>query len=385
MTVRAPSTAPRVGVVLGAGGILGGAWHLGALHAIATETGWDRGSADLIVGTSAGAVVGGLLACGVPPWLMVDHANGEDFAGVVDTGDDSSGERGGPGATFRLHRRLYVPGPGSWRLALSSLARPYRHSPAALIAGWLPRGLVSTEPLKETMRRACPGSWPAHPGFRAVAVDYASGRRVVFGREDAPAASLPDAVAASCAIPGFFHPVRIDGRDYVDGGVRSTSNLDVLAREHLDLVIALNPMSSLHAGAPRHVAERLALSLRERSGRRLGSEAKRVRAQGTEVILIQPTVPDLDAMGANLMSARNRARVVETAVRTVTAHLRQSPVGERLGQLPAGAQALVQRPPGPTRSWPDLAGLADARAEALEATVYEPDERDSALTRDVAA
>ena len=122
-------------------------------------------------------------------------------------------------------------GPGSWRLALASLARPYRYSPAAILAGWLPQGLISSEPLKETIRRVAGDGWPPHPNLWIVACDHDTGRRVAFGRADAPPASLADAVAASCAIPGFYRPVEIAGRRYVDGGVASTSNLDMLAAE----------------------------------------------------------------------------------------------------------------------------------------------------------
>jgi NTE family protein len=206
------------------------------------------------------------------------------------------------------------------------------------MSGWLPRGLVSTEPLKQTIRRVCASGWAPHPNYWAVAVDYSRGRRVVFGRAGSPAADLADAVAASCAIPGFYRPVEIDGRTYVDGGVHSTSNLDVLRKEPVDLVIALNPMSSLHAGEPRTVAERLALRMRNAAGRRLGSEAKRLREAGIEVVLIQPRVLDLDAMGSNLMSSRRRPQVVQAAVRSVTEQLRESPVGARLAELaPAAA------------------------------------------------
>ena len=67
-----------------------------------------------------------------------------------------------------------------------------------------------------------------------------------FGRAGAPAADLADAVAASCAIPGFYHPETIAGRRYVDGGIYSTSNPDLLRDEDLDLVICLNPTSTLH-------------------------------------------------------------------------------------------------------------------------------------------
>ena len=352
----------RVGLVLGAGGVLGGAWLTGALHAIATETGWDPGSSDYLLGTSAGAMIGSLLACGVPPWLMVAHSSGETIAGLQNgrsergSDDDRSG-----GARFRLHRGIPPLGPGSWRLALASLARPYRYSPAAFIAGWMPQGPISTEPLKELVRRVCSEPWAPHPNFWPVAVDYDTGRRVVFGGRDAPPAELPDAVAASCAIPGFFRAVSIGGRRYVDGGVTSASNLDVLEREPLELVVVLNPMSSLHAAAPRTLGERLAFAVRQASGRRLGSEAKRLRAAGCEVLLIQPTVHDLDAMGSNLMSRSRRHSVIETAVGTVSEHLRESAAGERLAQLPAGASQLVRRPSGAAPSWTELRSLARAR------------------------
>jgi NTE family protein len=305
-------------LVLGAGGVLGGAWHVGALNAIVSETGWDPARADYIVGTSAGSMIGALLACGVSPELMASHS--------TDRARRSAG-----GASYRLERPGLALGPGSWRLAAASLARPLRYSPAAVVSGWLPRGLVSTEPLKRTIRRACPdGDWAPHPNFWAVAVDYATGRRVAFGRSGAPEAELPDAVAASCAIPGFYRPVEIGDRSYVDGGVYSLSNLDLLRAEPLDLVIALNPVSSLHLGSPRGVTERVAFRVRGAAGRRLGSEAKRLREAGIEVVLIQPSERDLEAMGTNLMSARRRREVTETAMRTVREQLRNTAAGDRL-------------------------------------------------------
>jgi len=353
---------PRVGLVLGAGGVLGAAWLVGALEAIAADSGWDPGSADRIVGTSAGAIIGALIACGVPLWLMVAHSAGETLAGLSDANGrpvETSGHW--DGATFRVHRGVPALGPGSWRLALGSLARPYRYSPARLLAGALPDGPVSTEPIRDTVRSACPQGWAPHPGLWAVALDYATGARVSFGRSGAPAAELADAVAASCAIPGFYRSVRIGDRRYIDAGVVSTSNLDLLAGERLDVVICLNPTSSLHASDPRTLGERLAFALRQASGRRLQTEAALLRDAGTEVLLIQPTVHDLDAIGTNLMSRGRRHTVIETAVRTVTTHLHESPLGERLRSLGPGAPALVHRPPGPPASWPDLQTLARNR------------------------
>jgi NTE family protein len=346
----------RVGLVLGAGGVLGGAWLVGGLHALAMETGWDPGSADVMVGTSAGSMVAALSACGVPPWFMVAHSAGETAVP-----DDADGESRAAGARYRLERRFPQLGPGSWRLAAASLARPYRYSPAALLAGWLPTGIVSNEPLKATIRRVADDGWAPHPDLWIMACDYRTGRRVAFGRDGSPRASLADAVAASCAIPGFYRPVDIGGDRYVDGGMWSTSNLDVVARSELDLVICLNPTSSLAAPSAQTLGTRAAALLRQASGRRLGREARRVRETGAEVVLIQPTVHDLDAMGTNLMSGRRRNQVIGVAVRTVGEHLRSPELRARLRDLPAGAGPLVRAPRAPTRDLPDFGELARRR------------------------
>src|SRR3954471_22674966 len=327
----------KVGLVLGAGGVMGGAWLTGGLHALATETGWDPASADYVVGTSAGSMMGALLASGVPPWFMVAHSAGESFEGLSDA-DGRPQDTASRSAGAEFHLDWFPPpiGPGSWQLIMRSAARPNRHQPAALLAGWLPRGMVSNEPLKETVRRVVPSGWSDHPNLWIVACDYATGRRVPFGRADAPPAELADAVAASCAIPGFYKPVRIAGRRYVDGGLWSTSNLDILRNEQLDLVVCLNPTSSLHPPHAWNPAERIAAAFRTISGRRLGSETKKLRERGTEVVLIQPTGEDHDAMGPNLMSTRTRQPVIETAIATVTAQLRERGVRELLADLPAG-------------------------------------------------
>jgi NTE family protein len=356
----------RIGLVLGAGGILGGAWLVGALHALASETGWDPGSAEYIVGTSAGAMIGGLSAAGVPPWFMLAHSAGETAADL-DADEGALGEDGrSVGAVFRLHRGVPALGPGSWRLALASLARPYRYSPAAILAGWLPQGLISCEPLKRTIRAVAGDRWAPHPNLWIVACEHHTGRRVVFGRDGAPNAPLADAVAASCAIPGFYKPVSIDGCRYVDGGVVSISNLDLLAGLRLDLVICLNPTSSLHAPQPQTLGERAASLLRQVSGRAVRQEAGRVRESGTEVVLVQPTVQDLDAIGTNLMSSTRRHHVIEVATQTVARHLREPQIRACLRDLPPGEPPLVKRPQGPGTQQPDFDELARRRWDARQ-------------------
>jgi NTE family protein len=340
-----------VGLVLGAGGVMGGAWLTGALEALAAETGWDPGSADRIVGTSAGAMIGGLVAAGVAPWFMVAHSAGERFDGLKGPdGRPASGASRSAGAILRPERRFPSLGPGSLQLALRTLRNPRRHTPGAVVSGWLPRGWMSTEPLRDTIRRVVPSGWVERPGVWIVACDYATGRRVAFGREGAPEADYADAVAASCAIPGFYAPVRIGDRDYVDGGMYSPSNLDLVRDEGLDLVICLNPTSSLDEVPATRLGHRVAASLRGASGRRLGREARKVRERsGSRVVLIQPTRDDLDVMGPNLMDSRRRHEAIVTAQRTVRAQLQDPELADALGGLPPGEPEKIARPQGPIR------------------------------------
>jgi NTE family protein len=353
----------KVGLVLGAGGVLGGAWITGGLHALAQETEWDPGSADRILGTSAGSMMGALLAAGVPPWFMVAHSAGETFEGLHGAdGRPAEGADRSAGAVFQVHRGLPRIGPGSLRMALTAVRNPLQHTPLQMLAGWLPAGVISTESLKDTIRRAVPEGWAPHPSYWAVACDYGTGKRTVFGRADAPQADLADAVAASCAIPGFYRPVEIRGRRYVDGGVCSASNLDLFARTDLDLVICLNPLSSWHRPLSVNPLDHLAQLSRTANGRRLGHEARKLRARGKEVLMIQPTDEDLRLMGRNLMDPARRHQVIETAAHTVAEQLRDPFAADLLADLPKGEPHKIRRPAGPPSSWPKLVPAQGPRA-----------------------
>ena len=343
----------RVGLVLGAGGVMGGAWITGGLHALASETGWDPADAEYIVGTSAGAMMGSLLAAGVPPWFMVAHSAGETFPGLVGADGRPAGTADrSAGARFTWHRgfpRLLL---GSPELILHGLRNTRKMPALGMLVAWGPRGMVSTEPLKEVIHRVVPEGWANHPNLWLVAADYGTLERVVFGRQGSPPADLADAVAAACAIPAFYHPVKIGDRLYIDGGVNSVSNLDLLADEKLDLVICLNPMTSLHH--PRGLTARAAALVRSLNGRRLGREARLLRERGVKVVLIQPVARDLAAMGPNYMSRTRRHEVITTAIQTVTVQLRQPEIAKMLRILPRGAPDRVARPDLPPSQWADV-------------------------------
>jgi NTE family protein len=305
--------------------VAGASWLIGALEALESETGWRVADADRIVGTSAGSVIGALAASGIEPSLLAAYASGRILDEVVDAQLRAALEQDRiEGTEYRLQRALPPLGPGSWQLALATLRNPRRHAPSVVLAGWIPRGFISTDPVRRLVERFIPGDWPAHDSYWAVAADYGNGKRTAFGRAGAPRAQVGEAVAASCAIPGFYHPVRIGDRRYVDGGICSTSNLDLLRHEDLDLVICVNPMSSL-AGAMRggSPGDRMAALMRAASGRRLGHEAAKLREAGTEVVLLQPDSDDCSLMGLNLMSRGRRVEIMEQARKGVTRQLRE--------------------------------------------------------------
>ena len=288
--------APRIGLVLGAGGVLGGAWLVGALRALATECKWDPTNADHFVGTSAGALVAALLASAISPSSDLLHA-----------------------ATFHALSPPR-PLPGSLALVRAGLTGSTTRPLLATAGGLLPRGVISTTPIKEVVRRRAGERWPTRRKLWIVACDYQTGRRTVFGRADGEHVGLPSAVAASCAIPGFYQPERIGLREYVDGGLWSTSNLDLLAGRRLDLVICLNPMS---AEWPAHhwPAGTMVAHAQSAEHQRVLHEASLLEQTGTPVVLIEPTAADLSLMGSNLMRRRHSEEVIDLAERTTAAQL----------------------------------------------------------------
>ena len=320
---------------------MGASWLIGALEAIEAETGWDTSGAEMIVGTSAGSVIGALCAEGLSPPYMTAYLNGAEVDDIVAAAQrageaperiaqivnaakqaEEDGEERPSGIGYQFARALPPLGPGSWRLAVESVLHPRRHSATTLLTGWLPRGFISTEPITRLVEAFVPGDWPDHPSFWAVAADYATGRRVPFGRPGAPKAKIAEAVAASCAIPSFYFPVSIHGRRYVDGGVCSPSNVDLLADKGLDLIVCLNPMSSMAQATGGSAGDRVGGLMRALTRKRLDHELAKVAAGGTEVLCLEPTRADVRVMGLNMMSSARRFEVADVARRTTAQSLR---------------------------------------------------------------
>ncbi|MFI5955260.1 patatin-like phospholipase family protein [Cryptosporangium sp. NPDC051539] len=319
----------RRGLVIGAGGVLGFAWAAGALAALERAEGFDCRSVDALVGTSAGSILASLLSCGVPVESIVRHQQGIPAPGdpAVDYDEDVDGA--GPVPPWPA---LAFGSPGLlWRAA----RRPASMSPMVALSGLLPRGRAAHTGVRRLIGSVLPcDDWPDRPRPWVVAMDYASGERVVFGRDGAPEATLADAVSASCAVPGWFAPVRIGGRPYVDGGTYSTASADLLAGCELDEVFVLTPMASFAYDAPASFAGKLERRVRRSLTARLLREAEVLRASGTRVTLLGPGPEDLTAIGSNLMDARRRESVLHTSLRTSGAALRPAPATRRLRAVP---------------------------------------------------
>ena len=302
---------PRRGLVLGAGGILGSAWMIGALRAYEEQTGDDARSFDLIVGTSAGSVVATLLTVGIDVATMADSERGQYAPGapILDYRE--------LGAALPLPPRMRI---GSPRLLTTGVLHPHRLTPMVALAALLPQGRGQLAAIGDLIgqatagRLADPEQWPA--GLRIVAMDFDSGHRVLFGAHDAPTAPLAQAVMASCAIPGWYAPVTIDGRRFVDGGTRSPTSLDLCVDAGLDEILVLAPAYAFtydHPHRPVAVVER---QLRRAATRRLAAEIALAQAAGTRVRILCPGPLDLAAMGGNVMDLARRAGVFETSLRT---------------------------------------------------------------------
>jgi NTE family protein len=315
----------RIGLVLGAGGATGGAFHAGMLAALEEATGWDPRRAEVILGTSAGSVSGAMLRAGF---------SGADLAARLENrplspeGAALLQSVGLPPGSPPAAERPLAPsrfGPANAGVLLAAARRPWAVRPMSVMAGLIPEGPVSTRMISDAVGAVLGSGWPAQPlWIAAVRLDDA--RLVVFGQRGAPAAAPGQAVAASCAIPGWFAPVRIGDSRYVDGGTHSLTNLSRMAEADVDLAIVSAPLG--RAGRRGYHG-----ALRQAARAQLAMEVEVLRRRGIPVVAFQPTAADQSVMGPDAMDASRRAAVARQVRRSALARLNQPEVARRLGVL----------------------------------------------------
>jgi NTE family protein len=269
-------------LVLGGGGTVGIAWETGVLNGL-QSAGVDVTNADLIVGTSAGSVVGTQVALGMP----LEGLLGAQLAPLDETRDR-------PVAVDPQYFAAVAQ-----KLALAKRVTSELLTEVGTLALSAPTG-DEAEYLQrfELLHNA---AWPEH-GLVITVVDAQSGE--FRGLDHESSAPLREAVAASCAVPGIFPPVTIGGRHYIDGGMRSGTNADLAQR--YDVVLIIAPIGSS--------AEGMGGSAR----RQMEEEIAQLREAGSLVDVILPDEETLDVFGVNLMDTSRRIDAAQTGVRQGT-------------------------------------------------------------------
>lgn len=302
-------------VVLGAGGYVGQAFHLGVLSALADVADFDPRCAGVLVGTSAGSLV----AAGLAGGLSVDDLVADLLGKPLSVSSAALRDGGRPHVAAPRAEAL----PVGRRRPLAPgilLARPWAVRLPALVSGLLPPGRTSTDRLADDVRRVHGDRWPDRD-LRICAVRARDGRRVVFGTPAAPLVDVGTAVAASCAIPAYFTPVAVAGEVYLDGGVHSPSNADVVLADGVRLAIVSSPMSFGNGAGPLGTALGVRFAIR----RYLAAEVRRLRAGGARVLVVEPTPADLAVMSAKPLRGPAVADVVDSAAGSTRSRLRREP------------------------------------------------------------
>jgi NTE family protein len=306
----------RVGLVLGAGGVVGQAYHSGVLAALEHDLGWDPRTAEVIVGTSAGSITGALLRNGVPAselaaWSVQAPLSAE--GALLEQLFGSEHPEFAPFDAAQLIRRPpSFPGPQMVRRALT---RPWQFRPVTAAMALLAPGTVDIRDQLTALHEVEGQEWPQDPLW-ICAVRRRDGRRTVFGRPGTPDVPLHLAVASSCAVPGYFSPVKIGDHTYVDGGAHSPTNAAILRECDLDLVIIVSPMSGPSGGIVKDLYE----ASRWHAGRLVRREAGALRARGTDVVVFRPSLAEQEVMGDDFMSSATVTDVVQQSFLGAGAH-----------------------------------------------------------------
>lgn len=326
---RARARRSRVALVCAGGGITGAVWEIGCLRALEDLLGGRAADVDLYVGVSGGAFVASLLANGISSREMYDAVAFPRRGAFADP----------TAVLFRLGLGEF------WRRPLRAPRVLVEALFAALGGGgrnladvaWsllelLPAGLLDNSGLEQYLarlfaERGRTNSFAELPRpLHVIAVDLDSGEAVDFGPGGVAGVPVSRAVQASTALPGLYRPVRIGGRDYVDGGVKKTAHINLAIQGGADLVVCLNPLVPLdnRAGAlPSHLSTKgmtyvldqvLRIALHGRM--QYGLERYRAEHPEVDILLLEPGRDDLRMFSYNIMRYDARKVVAAHAYRS---------------------------------------------------------------------
>ncbi len=254
----------RIGLVLGAGGSIGWAYHLGVIEGVRQSLGLELHGADRVIGTSAGGAIAASVLSGAGTDEVLDS--------IIEPISDEDRQRMQRAQADRSWTRFFRP------QALSMVTS----GGLAGLVGLLPAGVFPTVTLRRFPAVEL-GEWPANLWIPAVRLG--DGEVVVFGR-DRSDVEVIDAVEATSAVPALFQPKRFQDERFIDGAVASATHADLLVDDPPDLVILASPMTRPGRGPVRF-----------RAARQLRNEVEALRTAGSEVVVLSP--------GDSVMEAAN--------------------------------------------------------------------------------
>lgn len=268
-----------IALVLGAGGATGGAWETGILHGLA-EAGVDLSTADLVIGSSAGALVGAQLASGL---IDLPELYARQLA-------DPQGELGGKLGTATLMRYA--------RAVLTSRTPEAYGQKLARMARETRTAITAAERQELIAGRLLSPDWPERQ-LRITAVRADTGELHIFDKDSG--IPLADAVTASCAVPAVWPVATIDGQGWLDGGVYSPANAHLAAGCERVVVIAPTASGNKVIISPR-------------------SQATDLEAKGARVAVITPDAAARKAFGRNSLDPSRRAAAARAGLAQSAAH-----------------------------------------------------------------
>lgn len=305
-------------LVLAGGGVIGGMYEVGVLAALdGILPDFRANEFDLYVGSSSGSVVSSLMANGIRPrdlYAILDEERDDPLnfqrGAVYHKGAFSNAARNFAQFMWAVGKKAVT----GFRLEWPDLL--------ARSGADMPAGFFSVAPLEKFMReafagRGLPNSFPdCHRPLLIPAMDLDRAARAVFGAGSLIDVPISEAIAASSAIPGFFEPFRIGGRDYVDGDVGYTGHADLAAEQGATCVVVLNPQVPIRVGSPEEpdVRSRGLYAIMEQAGHitsvnilDLGLRELRLRQPEIELYLVQPESKASPLVGPSMGFEASRA------------------------------------------------------------------------------
>ncbi len=329
----------RIALVLAGGGLTGAVYEIGALRAI-DDMLTDRtvNDFDIYVGTSAGSIVGSLLANGISPEEMLSVIEGThpQISPLDRKHIFGINQSDWLNWAARLPRQIL----GAWAEYLLNLNEMTFFDFLWKLSEALPAGLYDSMALERFMRSVLSEKHGYSNDFSSlkrelyiIATDLDNGERVVFGKEDCLDVPVSVAVAASSALPLVYKPVKIEEKEYVDGSLRGNASLDVAIEMGATLVVCINPMVPLnnHPSEKSHIQSLSAKGIRliadqtlritGHSGLQYHVKQLRRRHPEVDIILIEPQADDSLMFTNNIMRYSARMLVARHGFESVTLDL----------------------------------------------------------------